>query len=202
MTKKGIVLLYLFFVHRPYRTRKKRTYRTCILSISIQNVYIYINRRAIRWTVLFFFSFSSLTMIAISTIFALFVFSTCHGRMLFFEQCANDTIDFATKVENSSFVVFGMSKQKTLADGSDSMFHVNFQVDCIFKGPAMPKMINITQAGRKRPFQCNHQREMFFLRLRERKKILSRFSYCSWLCHSFSRTKSIRYQCHQRLHSS
>lgn len=87
-------------------------------------------------------------MIAIGTIFALFVLSTCHGRMLAFEQCANDTIDFASKVENSSFVVFGMSKQKTLADGSDSMFHVNFQVDCIFKGPPIPRMINITQAGK------------------------------------------------------
>jgi len=86
-------------------------------------------------------------MIARSTIFLLFVLSICNGGTTFYEDCRNDTIDFATKVENSSFVVYGKSIGKTLDEGSDSTFHVQFQVFCIFKGSVMERQINITQAG-------------------------------------------------------
>jgi hypothetical protein len=87
-------------------------------------------------------------MTAISTIILLFILSTCNARTTFYEKCSNDTIDFATKVENSSFVVYGKSTGKTLYDGDDSMFYVTFQVDCIFKGPAISRHINITQVGK------------------------------------------------------
>jgi len=87
-------------------------------------------------------------MTAISTIILLFVLCICNGGATFYEKCSNDTIDFATKVENSSFVVYGKPTGKTLYEGNDSMFYVTFQVDCIFKGPAISRHINITHAGR------------------------------------------------------
>jgi hypothetical protein len=87
-------------------------------------------------------------MNARGTIFLLFVLCICNGGTTFYENCANDTIDFATKVENSSFVVYGKSIGKTLDDGSDSTFHVQFQVFCILKGPVIERQINITQAGK------------------------------------------------------
>ncbi|UJR30466.1 hypothetical protein I4U23_017999 [Adineta vaga] len=63
-------------------------------------------------------------------------------------QCLPDTTDFATKVEKSSVVVYGKAMAKIMNDGSDSIFHVFYQVDCILKGPATLRQINITNAGR------------------------------------------------------
>jgi len=37
---------------------------------------------------------------------------------------------------------------KIIDEGSDSIFHVFFQVDCVLKGPATLRQINITNAGR------------------------------------------------------
>jgi hypothetical protein len=89
-------------------------------------------------------------MIAVRTIFLLFALSICDGRVTVYQNCSNDTIDFATKVENSSFVVYGKSTGKALYDGSDSIFHVTFQVDCIFKGSPIARQINIIQAGKNK----------------------------------------------------
>lgn len=131
----------------------------------------YIESYGVHSTVIFL-SFSRLTMIAISTIFLLVVLSTCNGRATFFDEyeCPKDTIDFTTKVENSSFVVFGKSKGKTLAEGSDSVFHVNFQVDCIFKGPAIPSVINITQAGRNKILYLKFTKKRSFLQVMSKVK--------------------------------
>lgn len=63
-------------------------------------------------------------------------------------QCRADTNDFATKVEKSSVVVYGKAMAKIMDEGSDSIFHVFYQVDCILKGPATLRQINITNAGR------------------------------------------------------
>jgi hypothetical protein len=87
-------------------------------------------------------------MIAVSTIFLLFVLSICNAGVVFHEPCPLDTIEFATKVENSSFVVLGKSLEKALDHRSDTMFYVIFEVDCIFKGLAIPRHINITHAGK------------------------------------------------------
>jgi hypothetical protein len=87
-------------------------------------------------------------MIAVSTIFLLFVLSICNAGVVFHEPCPLDTIEFATKVENSSFVVLGKSLEKALDQRSDTMFYVIFEVDCIFKGLAIPRRINITYAGK------------------------------------------------------
>jgi len=87
-------------------------------------------------------------MIAISTAFLLIVLSFSNGKPTFNKQCPKDTIDFATKVENSSVVVYGKTKSKILYEGNDSMFYATFQVDCILKGPVTERDINITQAGR------------------------------------------------------
>jgi len=87
-------------------------------------------------------------MFAISSIFLLTVVSFCHGIPTTDRHCAPDTIDFATKVEKSSVVVYGKAMAKIMNDGSDSVFHVFFQVDCILKGPATLRQVNITNAGR------------------------------------------------------
>jgi len=100
-------------------------------------------------------------MIAISTIFLLFVLSISNARTTFDQNCPHDSIDFATKVENSSFVVYGKSIGKTLYQGNDSMFYVTFQVDCILKGPVIPGQINITQAG-KTQFSIKYLLKLYF----------------------------------------
>ncbi|CAF2369905.1 unnamed protein product [Rotaria sp. Silwood2] len=87
-------------------------------------------------------------MNAISTIFFLIVLSTCNGKSILKRKCAEDTIDFATKVENSSIVVYGKAIEKVLEEESGSTFRVIFRVDCILKGPPIAKYINITRAGR------------------------------------------------------
>jgi len=85
-------------------------------------------------------------MFAISSIILLIVVSFCHG--ISDRQCPPDTVDFATKVDKSTVVVYGKAMAKIMNEGSDSIFHVFFQVDCILKGPATLRQINITNAGR------------------------------------------------------
>jgi len=80
-------------------------------------------------------------------IFLFIIVSLCHGEPTH-RQCALDTIDFATKVDKSSVVVYGKPMAKIMNEGSDSIFHVFFQVDCVLKGPATVRQINITNAGR------------------------------------------------------
>ncbi|CAF0974841.1 unnamed protein product [Adineta steineri] len=76
------------------------------------------------------------------------IVSLCYGQPTNEGQCLPDTVDFATKVEKSSVVVYGKAMAKIMNDGSDSIFHIFFQVDCILKGPATLRQINITNAGR------------------------------------------------------
>jgi hypothetical protein len=87
-------------------------------------------------------------MLAISSIVLLIVVSLCHGKSTTDRQCTPDTIDFTTKVEKSPVVVYGKPMAKIMNEGSDSIFHVFFQVDCILKGPATLRQINITNAGK------------------------------------------------------
>jgi len=87
-------------------------------------------------------------MFAISSVLLLIVVSICHGQATN-RQCAPDTIDFATKVDKSSIVVYGKAMAKIMNEGSDETFHVFYQVDCVLKGPATLRQINITNAGRK-----------------------------------------------------
>lgn len=87
-------------------------------------------------------------MIAISTIFLLIVSSTCNGKSTFKKNCPEDNVDFATKVDNSSIIVYGKTIGKNLYGSDDTMFFVQFQVDCILKGPAVERQINITRAGK------------------------------------------------------
>ena len=91
-------------------------------------------------------------MFAISSIFLLIVVSFCHGIPANDRHCTPDTIDFATKVEKSSVVVYGKAMAKIMNEGSESVFHVFFQVDCILKGPATLRQINITNAGKIKSF--------------------------------------------------
>jgi len=86
-------------------------------------------------------------MFAITSVFLLIIVSLCHGQPTN-RQCPPDTIDFATKVDKSSVVVYGKPMAKIMNEGSDSIFHVFFQVDCVLKGPATLRQINITNAGR------------------------------------------------------
>jgi hypothetical protein len=86
-------------------------------------------------------------MFTISSVFLLIIVSLSHGQPTN-RQCAPDTIDFATKVGKSSVVVYGKAMAKIMNEGSDSIFHVFFQVDCVLKGPATLRQINITNAGR------------------------------------------------------
>ncbi|CAF0873203.1 unnamed protein product [Rotaria sordida] len=86
-------------------------------------------------------------MFAIGNIIFLIIISLCHGIPTTDRQCLPDTIDFNTKVEKSSIVVYGKVMAKMLDEESDSTFHVFFQVDCILKGPATLRQINITNAG-------------------------------------------------------
>jgi len=100
-------------------------------------------------------------MIVISTIFLLFVLSISNARTTFNQNCPNDSINFETKIENSSFVIYGKSTGKTLYPGNDSMFYITFQVECIFKGPIIPREINITQAG-KIEFSIKYLLKLYF----------------------------------------
>ncbi|CAF0787592.1 unnamed protein product [Rotaria sordida] len=86
-------------------------------------------------------------MITISTIFLLVGLSICNGKSPLKQKCAEDPFDFATKVENSSIVVYGKAIEKKLEKENGSTVHLLFQVDCILKGPAIPRHINITGVG-------------------------------------------------------
>jgi len=89
------------------------------------------------------FARSSLLLLIIVVIVSL-----CSGQTTSNRPCVPDTIDFATKVDKSSVVVYGKAMAKTMNEGSNSVFHVFFQVDCVLKGPATLRQINITNAGR------------------------------------------------------
>jgi hypothetical protein len=91
--------------------------------------------------------------------------SLCHGQPTD-QQCAPDTVDFATKVDKSSVVVYGKAMAKIMDEGSSSIFHVFYQVDCVLKGPATLRQINITNAG-KIEFSLkkkDHTKENLFFR--------------------------------------
>lgn len=88
-------------------------------------------------------------MLTVSSIFLLIVVSICSGQTTG-RICPPDTVDFATKVEKSSVVVYGKPMAKMMNDGSDSIFRVSFQVDCIFKGPATLRQIDIIDAGKNK----------------------------------------------------
>jgi len=85
-------------------------------------------------------------MFAFSNVLLLVIVSLCYGQLTK-QQCEPDTVDFATKVEKSSIVVYGKAMSKVMYEGSDSVFHVYYQVDCVLKGPATARQINITYAG-------------------------------------------------------
>jgi len=86
-------------------------------------------------------------MFALPSILLFIIVSLCHGQQTN-RQCAPDTVDFATKVDKSSVVVYGKAMAKIMYEGSDSIFHVFYQVDCVLKGPSTLRQINITYAGR------------------------------------------------------
>jgi hypothetical protein len=77
------------------------------------------------------------------------VASVSYGRTATTDRsCVHDTIDFASKIDKSTVVVYGKTMAKTINEESESTFHVFFQVDCILKGPATLRQINITNAGK------------------------------------------------------
>jgi len=85
---------------------------------------------------------------AASTILLLVVVCLCHGKTTQ-RKCRNDDVDFAAKVDQSSVVVYGKTMAKMMDDVNDTTFHIFFQVDCILKGPAIARKINITVVGKK-----------------------------------------------------
>lgn len=87
-------------------------------------------------------------MIALSSVALLLFVTLSHGLTTTGRTCPTDNVDFKTKVQNSTIVVYGKSMAKTLNEGSDSVFHISFQVDCILKGPPTARQINITNTGR------------------------------------------------------
>lgn len=87
------------------------------------------------------------TINKISLLFVL-VLGLCYERSTANPLCTPDTVDFATKVDQSSIVVYGKTMAKMMNEESDAVFHVFFQVDCILKGPATLRQINITNAGK------------------------------------------------------
>ncbi len=94
----------------------------------------YINIRKIHLAISFTStSYQILTMLAVSSVFLLIIVSFCYGEPTNDRTCLPDTIDFATKVDKSSVVVYGKAMAKILNDKTDSTFHIFFQVDCILK---------------------------------------------------------------------
>lgn len=91
-------------------------------------------------------------MLARLSLCLLVAVSLCYGQATSGDrQCLPDNVDFAEKVEKSSVVVYGKAMAKIMNDGSESVFHVFYQVDCILKGPATLRQINITNAGKRSP---------------------------------------------------
>lgn len=86
-------------------------------------------------------------MSAFNTICLLIVLFVLNGKSILGRKCPKDSVDFATKVENSSIVVYGQAEGKDYNISNPSIFNVKFRVDCILKGPPMPKYIMISQAG-------------------------------------------------------
>ena len=112
----------------------------------------YITTYAVSVGQVVFISFFSFTMItAVGTFYLLCAFFVCQVQSTSNRTCWNDTVDFATKIERSSTVVYGKTIGKILDDNMDGTFRVMFQVDCIFKGPATARQINITRAGKSEP---------------------------------------------------
>lgn len=99
-------------------------------------------------------------MFAFSTILLLLIGSLCYGESSK-QTCAPDTVDFATKVDKSPIVVFGKAMSKEFYEGSESVFHVFYQVDCVLKGPATLRRINITNAGRMHVSKCSSNEQVF-----------------------------------------
>lgn len=91
--------------------------------------------------------FHSPTMFAVRSILFVVLLFNCQKIVIGIDDCPADNIDFATKVANSSIVVYGKSVGKTLYDENDSLFYITYVVDCILKGPVVSRQINITQAG-------------------------------------------------------
>ena len=141
------LLLSIFLVHLVHPTNTSRT--------SIVRRFRSLRYKSLRsirrhfhycWLELSNSSFRDM-MFALSTVILLLVASFSRGQSPSDRPCAPDTVDFASKVEKSSIVVYGKAMAKMLTDGSDETFHVFFQVDCILKGPATLRQINITNAG-------------------------------------------------------
>ena len=86
-------------------------------------------------------------MFTLPSILLLTIASLCHGQTSN-RQCPPDAVDFATKVDKSSIVVYGKAMAKIMNEGSDAVFHVFYQVDCVLKGPTTLRQINITNAGK------------------------------------------------------
>lgn len=86
-------------------------------------------------------------MFAFSAILLLLIGSLCYGESNK-QTCASDNVDFATKVDKSSIVVYGKAMSKEFYEGSETVFHVFYQVDCVLKGSATLRRINITNAGK------------------------------------------------------
>lgn len=87
-------------------------------------------------------------MKTISVIFLLIALSICNGKSMLKRKCIEDTIDFASKVENSSFVVYGRAMKKEVNQNNRLIFRVEFEIDCILKGAVIPRYINIIEAGK------------------------------------------------------
>ena len=84
-----------------------------------------------------------------TSLLLLLVLGLCYERSSGNPLCTPDNVDFGTKVEQSSIVVYGKTMAKMMNEESDSVFHVYFQVDCVLKGPATLRQINITNAGKR-----------------------------------------------------
>jgi len=87
-------------------------------------------------------------MFVVRSVFVLLAFlSICYGKTP--RNCPVDTVDFATKVNQSSVVIYGKTMAKIMDETNDATYHIFFQVDCILKGAATARQINITQVGQR-----------------------------------------------------
>lgn len=72
----------------------------------------------------------------------------CNSKAVPNPSCRADDVEFATKIANSSFVVYGKPTAKALYNNSDAMFFGTFRVDCILKGTPVANVISIVRAGK------------------------------------------------------
>lgn len=91
-------------------------------------------------------------MFVINKILFLMIIYYCYGVPTTDRQCLPDTIDFDTKLANSSVVVYGKAMAKKVDEENHSKFVVYYQVDCILKGPATLRQIEIKNAGKSSTF--------------------------------------------------